>query len=111
MGARQDSPQTPGTAWFFTITEQSLPDALVLVAAGRVGSAAAPQLVDALADAARRSDRLVLDLSGVDYISSAGIRAIEQAATRSNAQGKALLVRGAGSVARLCLEIARVSFK
>jgi len=81
------------------------------MAAGRVGSAAAPRLADALADAGRRSDRVVLDLSGVDYISSAGVRVIEQAATQSNAQGKALLVRGAGSVARLCLEIARVSFE
>ena len=111
MGARQDSPQPPGTAWFFTITEHSLQDALVLVVTGRVGSAAAPRLTDALADAGRRSDRVVLDLSGVDYISSAGVRAIEQAAARSNAQGKALLVRGAGSVARLCLEIAGVSFE
>ena len=109
MGARQDSPQTPGTAWFFTITEQSLQDALVLMAAGRVGSAAAPRLADALADAGRRSDRVVLDLSAVDYISSTGVKAIEQATTRLNAQGKALVVRSAGGATRLCLEIARVS--
>ena len=111
MGARQDPPQTPETAWFFTITEQSLPDALVLIAAGRVGSAAGPKLANALADAGRRSDRVVLDLSAVDYISSTGVRAIEQASTHLNAQGKALVVRGVGGAARLCLEIARVSYE
>ncbi|HEX6464259.1 MAG TPA: STAS domain-containing protein [Vicinamibacterales bacterium] len=101
--------QTPGTAWFFTITEQSLQSALVLIATGRVGSAAAPKLADALRDAGHRSDRVVLDLSAVDYISSTGVRAIEQATTGLKAQGKALVVRGAGGAARLCLEIARVS--
>ena len=100
--------QTPGTAWFFTITEQLLPDALVLVAAGRVDNAAAPRLADALADAARRSDRVVLDLSAVDYISSTGVKTIEHAATRFSDQNKALVVRGAVGAARLCLEIAQV---
>jgi anti-anti-sigma factor len=111
MGTGQDPPQTAGTAWFFTITEQSLEHALVLAAAGRVGSAAAPKLADALAAAGRRSDRVVLDLSAVDYISSTGVKAIEQATTRLNAQGKALVVRSAGGAARLCLEIARVSYE
>jgi anti-anti-sigma factor len=111
MSVRHDSLQTPGTAWFFAITEQSLQDALVLIAAGRIGSAAAPRLADALADAGRRSDRVVLDLSAVDYISSTGVSAIEQAATRSRAQGKALVVCGAGGAARLCLEIAQVAYE
>jgi len=109
MGAGPDPLQTPGTTWFLAITEQSLDDALVLVAAGRVGTAAAPRLADALADAGRRTDRVVLDLSAVDYISSTGVTAIEQATTRLNAQGKALVIRGAGGAVRLCLEIARVS--
>jgi anti-anti-sigma factor len=109
MGAGPDPLQTPGTAWFFAITYQSLDDALVLVAAGRVGTAAAPKLADALADAGRLTDRVVLDLSAVDYISSAGVKAIEQATTHLNAQGKALVIRGAGGATRLCLEIARVS--
>jgi anti-anti-sigma factor len=111
MGARQDPLQTPGTAWFFAITEQSLQDSLVLIAAGRVGSAAAPKLADALADGGRRSDRVVLDLSAVDYISSPGVSAIQQAARRLTAQGKALVVRGASGAARLCLEIAQVSYE
>lgn len=105
MGVRQNSLQTPATAWFLTITEHSLQDALVLVAAGRVGSAAAPKLAEALADAARRSGRVVLDLSAVDYISSSGIRAIEQATEDLNARNKALVVQGAGGAARLCLEM------
>ena len=111
MGARHNPPQTPGTAWFFTITEQSLQDPLVLIAVGRVGSAAAPSLADALAAAGRRSDRVVLDLSAVDYISSPGVRAIEQATAQLNAQGKALVVRGVCGAARLCLEIAGVVYE
>lgn len=111
MGAGQDPLQTPETAWFFAITEYSLDDALVLVAAGRIGTAAAQKLADALADAAGRNDRVVLDLSAVDYISSTGVKAIEQATPRLNAQGKALVIRGAGGAVRLCLEIARVSYE
>ena len=53
----------------------------------------------------------MLDLSAVDYISSTGVRAIEQATADLNAQGKALVVRGVGGAARLCLEIARVSYE
>jgi hypothetical protein len=44
----------------------------------------------------------------VDYISSAGVRAIEQAAARLNGEGKVLAVRGALGATRLCLDMARV---
>jgi anti-anti-sigma regulatory factor len=44
----------------------------------------------------------------VDYISSAGVRAIEQAAARLSAEGKVLAVCGAHGATRLCLDMARV---
>jgi len=101
--------QLPGTSWFFTISERTTPDSITLAAAGRVGSAAAPQLAAALMAAGRQTSRVVLDVSEVDYISSAGIQAIEQAADRLRAEGKTLTTCGASGATRLCLETAGVT--
>jgi anti-anti-sigma factor len=100
--------QSPATAWFLTITELPAADTLVLVVAGRLCTATAPRLAEALAKAGPRSAHVVLELSGVDYISSAGVRAIEQAAARLSGEGKVLAVRGALGATRLCLDMARV---
>lgn len=98
-----------GTSWFFTISERTTPDSITLAAAGRVGSAAAPQLAAALLAAGQRAPRVVLDVSEVDYISSAGIRAIEEAVDRLRAEGKTLDACGASGATRLCLEMAGIA--
>ncbi len=101
----------PATAWFFRTSEEAAtPDSVVLIAAGRLGSAAAPQLAAALTAAGRRTaTRVVLDVSNVDYISSAGIQAIEDACAGLAAQGKTLVVQGARDATLLCLQMARVA--
>ena len=67
----------------------------VLTVTGRVSSRTSPELGRALASALASPARgLVLDLSGVDYISSPGLRAVEHAKTRLAEQGRAFVVCG-----------------
>ena len=67
----------------------------VLTVTGRVSSRTCPQLGRALASALASPARgLVLDLSGVDYISSPGLRAVEHAKKRLAEQGRAFVVCG-----------------
>ncbi len=104
----EKSPQSAETTWFLTITEQAVDDCLVIAVAGRIGAAAAPRVAEALRGAGRRGSRIVLELSGVDYISSPGVAAIEQSGSQLREEGKTLVVRGAQGAARLCLDLARV---
>jgi stage II sporulation protein AA (anti-sigma F factor antagonist) len=80
---------------------------LVIEVTGRVGSAAASELSGALANAITAGDRrIVLDLNGLDYISSAGILAVEGAAARLRSEGGALVLSGVRPPVRLALELA-----
>jgi len=61
---------------------------------GRIGTAAAARVIEAVAQAIDQGQRrLVLDLSAVDYVSSAGLLAFDAAADR---------IRGAGGMLVLC---------
>lgn len=80
---------------------------LVLELTGRVGAASAGLLADALARAFARGDRLVVDFSGVDYLSSAGLRALEAAAGGGNGSGSGtLVVCGVAEPVRIALDLA-----
>jgi anti-anti-sigma factor len=57
---------------------------MVVAPKGRIGSVTAATFADAVALALRTGPRVIIDLTGVDYISGAGIRAL-QAATATNA--------------------------
>jgi len=80
---------------------------LVLGLSGRLGRSSAVALADTLADALGRGDiRLVLDLSQMDYISSAALQSIESAAAECDALEGALVLCGVGAPVRIALEIA-----
>lgn len=67
----------------------------VVVCTGRVSSRTAPELGRALASALASPSRgVVLDLSGVDYISSPGLRAVVHASGRFAEQGRVFVVCG-----------------
>ena len=67
--------------WPLRIHEERRDGALILVLAGRLGTASAVQFDAAVADAVLRGDRrLVIDLKGVDYVSGAGLKALATAA-------------------------------
>ena len=78
--------------------------------AGRVGFGSAATLVTAVADAVARGDRnLVLDLTAVDYVSSAGLNALEAAADRCAQADGSLVLRAVTEPVRLALELGGLS--
>jgi anti-anti-sigma factor len=89
------------------ISEDRIGEALVLAPVGRVDSVTSAELeriVTSRIDSGAR--RLVLDLSGVEYISSAGLRVLLMAAKRLKAPPAALALCGLGPGVRAVLELA-----
>jgi anti-anti-sigma factor len=79
----------------------------VLTVTGRVSSRTSPELGRAFASALASPARgLVVDLSGVDYISSPGLRAVEHAKTRLAEQGRAFVVCGLRDAVRAAFTLA-----
>ena len=108
-----------GVLWFLRTTEEDLGPVVVILVEGRVSSATAAGLGQALGrpDPGRLRG-VVVDLSGVDYINGAGLRAFQAAAARLAGSSCELVVCGlrpviqtafdlAGSVPHLSIESAR----
>jgi stage II sporulation protein AA (anti-sigma F factor antagonist) len=81
----------------------------VLVAQGRIGHASAATLADAIASLGEPVRHLVVDLSAVDYISSAGVRLLDEAAARCAASHGALFLVGAADPILIALDLAGVT--
>ncbi len=78
--------------------------ASIVTVSGRVDSETAPQLDDALAQlAAGGKNKIVLDLKGVDYISSAGLRAIVKAGQAAQKSGGELRLAAVSSAVETVL--------
>jgi anti-anti-sigma factor len=89
------------------IGEERTAGTLVIAPLGRVDSVSSGELerhVVARLDAGER--RLVIDLSGVEYISSAGLRVLLLAAKRLKPPQGALVLCGMGPSVRSVLELA-----
>lgn len=88
-------------------------DAVVLQPAGRVDHASAEGFREALlaelTHCVPGGDRVVLDLSGVEYISSVGLRALMLASKQARAQEGTLVVADLQPVVREIFEISRFS--
>ena len=86
-------------------------DAIALFPQGRIDHATADAfraaLTPHLASCMAGGDRLVLDFSGVEYISSVGLRVLILASKQVKAQGGALAVCGLQPVVREIFEISR----
>ena len=86
-------------------------DTVVLAPTGRIDHGRSEDFKSALRPhlehCAAGQDQLVLDLSGVDYISSAGLRVLMLARKQAKAQGGTLVVAGLGSVVKEIFEISR----
>jgi len=86
-------------------------DAIALFPHGRIDHATADDfraaLTPHLASCRAGGDRLVLDFSAVEYISSVGLRVLILASKQVKKQGGALAVCGLQSVVREIFEISR----
>jgi anti-anti-sigma factor len=86
-------------------------DTIVLSASGRVDHASADTfktaLLDQLGTCAAGRDRMVLDMGGIDYIASTGLRALMLASRQVKAQGGLLVTAALQPVVREVFEIAR----
>jgi len=86
-------------------------DAVALFPAGRLDHATAEgfkvALQPHLARCTAGGDRVVLDLAGVEYISSVGLRVLMLASKQAKAQGGALAVAELQPVVREIFEISR----
>lgn len=103
----------PGTnvraaaTWQLRLTQERRDGLVVVTATGRLGFADAPRLTTALAEAiASGNHRILLELTGLDYISSAGVMALEAAAARLWTEGGELMLSGVTPPVRLALELA-----
>ncbi len=72
---------------------------------GRADAVAAPQLEEALQAAAQPSSKVAVDLSTLDYISSAGLRSLLQGARAAQVNNAEFVICGAKANVKNVLEI------
>jgi anti-anti-sigma factor len=93
------------------LTQERYGDALVLHLAGRVDSSSTDGLKSSLdlhvGNCRAEGDRMILDLSRVDYISSVGLRVLMLAARQCREQGGTIVVAALQPVVREIFEISR----
>ena len=93
------------------VSEERYGDALVLTPVGRIDNSTTDGLRSDLdthvATCRKGGDRLVLDFSRVDYISSVGLRVLMLAAKKVREQEGSIVVAGLQPVVREIFEISR----
>src|SRR5262247_115548 len=93
------------------VSQERYADALVLTPVGRVDNsttdALRADLNAQLATCTKGGDRLVLDFSKVDYISSVGLRVLMLAAKQVREQGGSIVIAALQPVVREIFEISR----
>lgn len=93
------------------LTPRRYADVVVLAPAGRIDHGNAESFKSALtphlAGCAASQDRLVLDLSRLEYVSSTGLRVFMLAAKQAKAQGGTVAVAGLQPLVREVFDISR----
>ena len=83
-----------------------LPEGLAVLVTGRLGAPTCGGLASALDEMVAAGDvRLLVDISGVDYLSSAGLVVIEQTAARVKGLGGLLVLCGLREPVRVSFEV------
>ena len=81
------------------ISETRSGDVIQIKIDGRVDTTTSPQLQNAILQAFQKGSKLVLDFSGVEYVSSAGLRALLIGQKTANSKGGSMtLVQVADAV-------------
>lgn len=91
------------------ISENSRDGALVISAAGRIDSTTAGALEAVLPGRVRDQDVVVVDLSAVPYVSSAGLRVLLIGAKGAKAAGHKLIITGVAPAVREVFDISGFS--
>ena len=92
--------------WPLRIAEERRDGVLVLTLTGRLGVESAGRLGAVTAEAIHRlGARLVIDLAGVDYVSSAGLKALAEAARQCVGEGGALVLCGVVDAVRMAVDL------
>ena len=93
------------------VDERTFANVTVLEPRGRIDHQSADAFGEALSPYLElcegESGKLVLDLTGVDYMSSVGLRALMVAAKQGRAQGGTLVISGLGETLREIFQISR----
>lgn len=100
------------SVWTLQIDRDVQGDVLILALRGRLGTASAGDLLDAVVQAINGDGgfrAILVDLEGVDYMSSAGLIALDAAARRILGAGGRLAVSGACDPVRLVLEFGELT--
>jgi anti-anti-sigma factor len=93
--------------WTLSVTPQLVDGKAELLVSGRLGSSGASQLEAACRTAIEQGcQALVIDLAGVDYLSSPGLRLLDKLKSELAAQGGSLTVRNPTDPVRLALDLA-----
>src|SRR5215213_7235091 len=93
--------------WKLHVTRERFAGVCVLAAHGRVGSSAASYLAGICGRAFEdRESRLLIDLNGVDYMSSPGLTALEDVARLAGNAGARLVICHLSEPVRLALDLA-----
>ena len=77
-----------------TVTKTREGDVLTVKVEGRLDTMTSPELESELSN--ETPEKLILDFSDLEYISSAGLRVLLSAQKRANASGGEMVVRGCG---------------
>ncbi len=92
------------------IGEQRDGEVVVLTPLGRLNNDTSPEFQSRLLSSVGSGAAVLVDLSGVDYVSSAGLRALMTASKQSKANGGRLAVAGLNPVVKEIFTISRFSY-
>jgi len=99
------------SVWTLQIDRDVQGEVLILALRGRLGTASAGDLLEAVVQAIDDGGfrAILVDLEGVDYMSSAGLIALDASAGRIHGAGGRLAVSGACDPVRLVLEFGELT--
>jgi anti-anti-sigma factor len=93
-------------SWKLTVNRECQEGVAVLSVVGRLGAASSGSLIEAIVGAIEAGDqRLLIDLTSVDYVSSAGLLALDAAAGRMHVAGGSMTLCGLTEPVRLAFEL------
>ncbi len=95
---------TAGTPYFEVHLSDGT-DPLIVAATGELDAASATTLSEALASAKEQAPSLVLDLAGVTFIDSSGLRVIAAEHVASTGDGRSFRIVGASDRVRRIFEM------